>query len=91
MKEKIKRFKSILSNYFTEKLFIKIIIDANIALYDFSLACLDFTDKKRIYNYETENPYILLNENILLMELMLHMQISIIINIDNVNNNNYIF
>jgi len=88
--EKIKRLKCILTIYFTEKLFIRIVIDANIVPFDFSLACFDFATKKWKYDYENENPTILLNNNILPIELTLHMKICVPIIINNENKNYYI-
>jgi hypothetical protein len=84
--EKIKRLKCIITIYFTEKLYIRIIIDANIVPFDFNLACFDFATKKWIYDNDNEKPIILLNQHILPIELTLHIKICIPIIANNKNN-----
>ena len=84
--EKIKRLKCIITIYFTEKLYIRIIIDANIVPFDFNLACFDFATKKWIYDNDNEKPIILLNKHILPIEYTLHLKICIPIISNNKNN-----
>ena len=72
---KIKRLKCLITIFLIDKLSIKIIIDANIVPFDFSIACYDYYTQK--YIFENEESKIFINQDILPMELKLFLKIFI--------------
>ena len=88
--QKIKRLKCSLTIYLTDKFFIKIIIDANIIPFDFSLACFDYYEKKYIYDDQKgKHPIIFVPKNILPLKINLVFKISLPIQIDEKNRKYY--